>query len=234
MSLEMRYSLDAFELDRTTGETSRSDTSVALVFESVLEVNPTSKSVLTKYAVELDAPRADHKRDEGQALTIRVAVTDHVLGPVPETGSRTRANAWRLQDVSLPGVKTVSLWRHEQTPTRVRDVLDELRTLRVSATDIVVVHGDDAWSRMQVVDVSAPRSAKAGDAREIVIMLEQVRTAVVSTVDAPQPRQPRARRRTPAGEQGATDVPAAQQAAVRQSASAAGIDAISNFFSGGS
>lgn len=234
MSLDFRYTLNAFPVDRSTGQTSVSSESVLLSFDVVLDVNAVAKSVLTKYAVELDAPRSDHKRDEGLSLTCRVKVSDHVLGEVPATGSRTRANAWRMASVDVGGGRTMAIWQHAEKPTRVTDVLAELQTLRASATDIVVVHGDDTWTRMQVTDVSAPKSAKAGDAREVVITLEQVRTATVSTVDAPEPREPRARRRTPAGERGATDVPEGQQAAVQQSAAAAGIEAITGFFGGSS
>lgn len=217
MSLEMRYSLTAFETDKATGQTERAGDDVVLVFETVISVDARAKSTLTKYAVELEAPRADHKRDEGLSLAIRVAVSDHVLGDVPATGSRTRANAWALRTLDLGDGLSMAVWQHDEKPTRVRDVIDELDTLRRSATDIVVIHGDDAWARMQVVDVSAPMAAKSGDAREIVITLEQVRTATVSTVDAPEPRAPRARRARRSGEQGTTDVPDEQQEGVSQS-----------------
>lgn len=219
MSLVFSYSLESFESDRETGETSAVGDSVSLVFDHVDKVAPVPKSALTKYAVELAAPRSDHKRDEGLQVICEVTVSDHVLGEVPETGSRTRRNAWQLRSLTLDDGTEVSAWQHDERPTRVRDVIDELEALRTTATDIVVTHEEDAWPRMQVVSYSAPRFAK-GDARSISIVLEQVRTAVVSTVEAPEPRASRGRRRSARGDQGTTDASEEQDGDVRRSAAA--------------
>jgi hypothetical protein len=216
-SVILTYSAEDFRTDPTTGETSATDEQFALEFDAVVTERATFGAMLTEHAVEGGASMSDHKIPKLRTYTLSCVVSQHPLGNAPRTGSRTQSVTGNLQPIDLGGgVKVVGLV-YSQDVTRVADVLAELADLAERSVLVTMQTDLRLYENMQVIDVSAPRTAKDGDAVEFAVSLQEVRTASVETTTAPEPRLPRNRREVDRGGQSTEDASDAQDAALQRS-----------------
>ncbi len=211
------YSAEDFRTDPSTGETAATDEQYALEFDAVVSERAVFGATLTEHAVEGGAAMSDHKIPKLRTYTLSCVVSQRPLGNAPRSGSRTQTVTGNLEPIDVGGgTKLVGLV-YSQEVTRVADVLAELADLAERSVLVTVQTDLRLYEDMEVIDVSAPRTAKDGDAVEFSISLQEVRTATVETTTAPEPRLPGNRREVDRGGQSTDDATPTQNVALRRS-----------------
>jgi hypothetical protein len=216
-SVFLTYSAEDFRTDPTTGETAATDEQYALEFDAVVSERAVFGAVLTEHAVEGGAAMSDHKIPKLRAYSLTCVVSQHPLGSAPRSGSRTQSVTANPEPIDLGGGTKVVGLVYSQDVTRVADVLAELADLAERSVLVTVQTDLRLYENMEVIDVSAPRTVKDGDAIEFAIALQEVRTASVETTTAPEPRLPRNRREVDRGGQSTESASGVQNAALQRS-----------------
>lgn len=168
------------------------DTFVILEVDAVMSESHEIMATLTDHPVERGADLSDHKRPGQRRYRLEGLVTNTPIGSIPLTGENSSADGVS-GTVRDSGAKA-NVLQFSDRFDRVRDMLDALTALTETAQLVTITTDVRTYEDAQIVAVTAPRSAEAGDSITFTVDVTQVRIAETRDVGAPVPRQPRGRR----------------------------------------
>src|SRR5690606_17568901 len=146
-------------------------------------------------------------------------------------GSRDRGIRGVLTQIDIGDGMTAMGVAHTSEVTRVADVFAELSELVRKPVSVTVRTGMSVYENMQVIGVTAPRTASDGNSAEFVIDFRELRKADVQMTTMPQPRFPRNKGRVDRGTQ-AEAAPTEEQERKGQSILSAGFEGAGRMIKG--
>jgi len=202
------------------GDLILTDTEHVLQFDAVISDQATFGSTITEQPVARGAAISDHKIPNNDALTFEAIVSNTPIASPPPSGSgRIQGPDGSPQKTAAGATALV----FSQAFDRVSDVAFTLRRLAREAISVTIQTRYRTFTDMQIENVST--QSVEGDALTFLVDAKEVRTVEVDLVDAPAPREPRAR---PTEDHGAQETEGTEGTGASQSRLAASTDAVRN------
>lgn len=172
-------------------------------FDVVTRETHSTTSTITSHAVERGANLTDFKRPGNRIISLECVVSNTPLNVPGFSGKNDNSSNVTMSTQALPGVvgsKAVTK-QFSREFNRVKDMFDELYSLTENAPILTVATDVMVYENVQMINVSAPRTADDGDSISFTVDMVQIRIAETRMIEQPTPTQPRGRRATNNGGQ---------------------------------
>lgn len=183
-----------------------------LDFDVTVSENHSETSTPTAFPLETGGTVADHVIHEPTIFSCVVEISETPLYyGLNNRANTTEASGVESRYVEGAVVQTPVLLRGngrlDQTKSFVAEMHDKLTALRVQAIELRVVTTTREYDNMIITSVELPRESLTIGRGRFSLSFQQIETVTSSTVDAPNPAEPRGAALKAKGAQAQTELP---------------------------